>query len=93
MVGQSDASNWWASPGNDGSGSGVPQSNVVQNVTNLANAVAQDVAGVYRTVNSPPPPQAYNYAAPQQQGVAFGFGLIPLLLLIGAGILIFKAVD
>jgi hypothetical protein len=89
MVGQSDAANPMIAPGGDGGGSGVPQNNAIQNWTNLANAVAVDVAGVYRTVNSPPPAAPYTYGGANQPTIA-GFGLMPILLIGLAAWLIFK---
>jgi hypothetical protein len=93
-VGQSDASNPVASPGTDGSGSGVPDNNTIVNWTNLANSVAVDVAGVYRTVNSPPPATSQTLTS---QGVVNssgfnigGIGLVPVLLISLAAWLIFR---
>lgn len=85
MVGQSDGANALTSPGTDGGGSGVPTSSVINSITALANSVATDVAVDYRAVSTP---------TPTQQAVSIGsIGLLPILLLFGAGYLIFKAVD
>lgn len=93
VVGQSDGSSPINAPGTDGGGTGVPDNGTILNVTNLANAVSRDIAGVYATVNSPAPPAGYVYGTTPGAltGQTFlGFGIVPLLLIGVAAWLIFK---
>lgn len=92
-VGMSESSNPALSPGDDGSGTGVPSNSTIQNVTNLANAIARDVAVDYSAVNAPPgtPVRAGNITVGSPSGLGdFSIGLVPLLLIGAALWLIFK---
>jgi hypothetical protein len=91
LVGQSSSADQLTSPGNDGGG-GVPQNSVINNVTNLANAIAADVSGTFRAINAPPgtPVQTGSFSVGQSGGTLGSIGLIPLLLIFAAGWLIFR---
>ena len=86
-VGSADGSNPINAPGTDGGGTGVPQNSVITQVTNLANAVAVDIAGTYRAVNAPTQP-TFGFSGPGGSG--FSIGLLPLILLGVAAWLVFR---